>query len=143
MEPSWKDNTVQEKVTPIANWIVRLGIGVGRLFGGRKPEPNPSGNPVRGRLGAKEIHRNLLLRLMRELSEEYYAAGWIVGLEFYLWHMAVTKPNTEEAQLLIFCAEASGGWWMWDESKGGPLFVPLPIWTAQYQQQGNEILEPA
>jgi hypothetical protein len=143
MEPSWKDNTVQERVTPIANWIVRLGIAVGRLFGGRKAEPSPNGNPVRGRLTAKEIHRALLLRTMRDLSEQYYTAGWIIGLEFYLWHTATTKPHTEEGQTLMFLAEASGGWWMWDDGKGGPLFVPLPIWTEQYQQHGNEILEPA
>jgi hypothetical protein len=143
MEPSWKDNTVQERVTPIANWIVRLGIAVGRLFGEKAAKPSQSESPVRGRLTAREIHRSLLLQYMRRLSEEYYTAGWIIGLEFYLWHTATSKTHTEEGQTLMFLAEASGGWWMWDDGKGGPLFVPLPIWTEQYRQQGNEILEPA
>ena len=141
MEPSWKDNMVQAKATPIANWIVRLGKTVGRLFGGKASEPSPNGSPVRGRLTAREIHKVLLLRTMQELSEEHYAAGWIIGLEHYLWHMVQTKPGTEEGQILQFLAEAAGGWWMWDDAQEAPVFVPLPIWLGAYNE--NEIAEPA
>jgi len=131
---------VRERVTPIANWIVRLGIAVGRLFGGKVSEPSPSGSPVRGRLTAREIHKLLLLRTMQELSEEHYAAGWIIGLEHYLWHMVQNKSGTEEGQILQFLAEAAGGWWMWDDSREAPVFVPLPIWLGAYNE--NEIAEP-
>lgn len=141
MEPSWKDNTVQAKATPIANWIVRLGKTVGRLFGGGASEPSPNGSPVRGRLTAREIHKLLLLRTMQGLSEEHYAAGWIIGLEHYLWHMVQTKPNTEEGQILLFLAECAGGWWAWDDKCDAPVFVPLPMWTEAYDD--SVIAEPA
>ena len=78
---------------------------------------------------------------MQELSEEHYAAGWIIGLEHYLWHMVQNKPGTEEGQILQFLAEAAGGWWMWDDSRESPVFVPLPIWLGAYDD--SAIAEPA
>lgn len=77
---------------------------------------------------------------MRQMSEEHYAAGWIIGLEHYLWHMATTKPNTEEGQILLFLAECGGGWWAWDDTYGAPVFVPLPLWTQAYDD--SAIAEP-
>ena len=105
---------------------------------GSKGSP-PKRNSSKGKLQGREIHRKILLRVMHNLSEEYYGAGWIVGLEHYLWHMAL-RQSTEEGQILLYCAETSGGWWMWDDSQGGPLFVPLAVWRTAYNE--NEMALP-
>ena len=98
------ENTAQEKVTPIARLIAWLGRVGGKPPLAPKDHP-PSGTAVSGRMGGREIHRKILLRVMHNLSEEYYGAGWIVGLEHYLWH-----------------------------SQGGPLFVPLAVWRTAYNE---------
>ena len=69
-----------------------------------------------------------LLARMRYESEAYWAAGWMMGIEFQLWHQA---HNGDHPELKVL-AELSEGWWMWDEEEEGenPVFVPLDRWTA-------------
>jgi hypothetical protein len=130
----------QEKVTLIGRLTAWLGSVVGRLLSAkpRLDQKPPSGNRALGRLSDREIHKQILLRIMRDLSEEYYAAGWMRGLEHYLWNLAL-RQNTVEGQMLLYCAETSGGWWIWDDNVGH-LFIPLAAWKAQYRE--DEILEP-
>jgi len=131
----------QEKVTRIGRLIAWLGTLVGRLFS-EKPklsEKPPSGNRAYGRISDREIHKQILLRIMRDLSEEYYGSGWMIGLEHYLWNLAL-RQDTTEGQMLLYCAEASGGWWVWDDTVGH-LFIPLAAWRGQYRE--DEMLEPA
>ena len=137
----WVVNTLLEKATAIVQWIKRLGIGIGTLFLGkpRLTEKPPSGNRALGRLSDREIHKQILLRIMRDLSEVYYSAGWMIGLEHYLWNLAL-RQNTVEGQMLLYCAEVSGGWWIWDDKAGGHVFVPLAAWKPVYRE--DEILEP-
>jgi hypothetical protein len=96
----------QEKVTRIGKLIAWLGTLVGRLFLGKPKlkEKPPSGNRVLGRISDREIHKQILLRIMRDLSEEYYAAGWMIGLEHYLWNLAL-RQNTMEGQMLLYCGK--------------------------------------
>jgi len=133
---------MQEKVTLIGKWIRWLGNAIGMLFSGktRLTEKPPSGNRALGRLSDREIHKQILLRIMRDLSEEYYGSGWMIGLEHYLWNLAL-RQNTVEGQMLLYCAEASGGWWIWDDKAGGHVFVPLAAWQSAYRE--DEMLEPA
>jgi hypothetical protein len=133
---------MQEKVTRIGKLIRWLGNAIGMLFSGktRLTEKPPSGNRALGRLSDREIHKQILLRIMRDLSEEYYGSGWMIGLEHYLWNLAL-RQNTVEGQMLLYCAEASGGWWIWDEKAGGHVFVPLAAWQSAYRE--DEMLEPA
>lgn len=132
---------VQEKVTRIARLTRWLGIAIGTLFSGKPQltENPPNGNRIIGRLSDREIHKQILLRIMRDLSEEYYASGWIIGLEHYLWNLAL-RQNTVEGQMLLYCAETSGGWWIWDDKAAGHVFVPLASWKSVYRE--DEILEP-
>lgn len=85
------------------------------------------------------MHRTILLVFMRKLSEDYYCSGWMTGLEHYLWHM-VEKKKTEEGQILEYLAEVAGGWWMWDDAMGGPIFVPLVAWKKAYDD--SMVIEP-
>lgn len=131
----------QEKVTLIGKLIQWLGSVIGTLFSGktRLTEKPPSGSRALGRLSDREIHKQILLRIMRDLSEEYYSAGWVIGLEHYLWNLAL-RQNTVEGQMLLYCAETSGGWWIWDDKAGGHVFVPLAAWKSVYRE--DELLEP-
>jgi hypothetical protein len=131
----------QEKVTLIGRLIRWLGNAIGTLFSG-KPRLNenpPSGSRALGRLSDREIHKQMLLRIMRDLSEEYYGSGWMSGLEHYLWNLAL-RQNTVEGQMLLRCAEISGGWWIWDDRADGHVFVPLAAWQSAYRE--DEMLEP-
>jgi hypothetical protein len=132
----------QEKVTLIGRLIRWLGNAIGTLFSGKPKltENPPSGNRALGRLSDREIHKQMLLRIMRDLSEEYYGSGWMSGLEHYLWNLAL-RQNTIEGQMLLRCAEISGGWWIWDDKAGGHVFVPLAAWQSAYRE--DEMLEPA
>ena len=131
----------QEKVTLIGRLTAWLGIVVGRLFSGKPVlrEKPPLGNRALGRVSDREIHKQILLRIMRDLSEEYYGSGWMIGLEHYLWNLAL-RQSTVEGQMLLYCAETSGGWWIWDDKAGGHVFVPLAAWKPVYRE--DEILEP-
>lgn len=135
----WVVNTLRAKATAIVQWIKRLGIGIGKRSSETKPaDLPPCGVAAKGKLQGKEIHRKILLRVMRDLSEQYYGCGWIVGLEHYLWTLAL-RQDTEEGQILLYCAEMSGGWWMWDDKQDAAVFVPLPIWRSAYNE--NEMAE--
>ena len=74
---------------------------------------------------------------MRDLSEQYYCAGWLSDLEHDLWEIAVA-PNIRKEfrfgqiepkwrlalhQLADFCQ----GWWIHTDT-GGNQFVALPEW---------------
>ncbi|MDQ3011357.1 MAG: hypothetical protein M3X11_11715 [Acidobacteriota bacterium] len=43
--------------------------------------------------------RKRLLSLMREISQEYFCAGWMIGLEYELWRAVLRYPQPSEALL--------------------------------------------
>ncbi|MGH8503641.1 MAG: hypothetical protein ACREVE_14435 [Gammaproteobacteria bacterium] len=78
----------------------------------------------------------IALRLVMEYeSEEAYAAGWLIDLEFILWArvLARDKSDDEVANALAWLAEEAGGWWCWKENEGLE-FVPLDRWTGRFSQ---------
>lgn len=137
----WKENMERGRETPIAQLIGWLGSVIGMRSSEKPKFKSPNGNPAFGRISTRELHRAMLFRLMRSLSEEYFASGWMHGLELSLWHMAL-KGNSEEGQMLLYCAETAGGWWVWDDERGGNVFVPLPAWRQMYEDYAGEIAEP-
>ncbi len=79
-----------------------------------------------------KISANLLESLMRDISEEQHCAGWVSGLEFYLWSLVerdglsgetLSEGKTDALRTL---SANAGGWWMWNE------FVPLERWRHIY-----------
>jgi hypothetical protein len=76
-----------------------------------------------------------LLALMTGISEEYYCAGWMMGLEFDLWRARETGPldygrgmvTTRQCDLLRLLSEEAGGWWVFDMERGS-VFLPLAEW---------------
>ena len=80
---------------------------------------------------------------MSEVSETYYCAGWLDGLEFSLWSF-VTDTSGEphecirgevsraEVESLRTLSQKARGWWRWDDDIGGEVFVPLAEWERLY-----------
>lgn len=78
-----------------------------------------------------------LLCLMTGISEEFWCAGWMKGLEWALWEIAQGGERgygggalTErQTALLKLLSEEAGGWWVWD-NEGGPRFLGMEEWQA-------------
>lgn len=91
---------------------------------------------------AKSNDRNaalLLQSLMSGISEEYYCAGWLIGLEEILWSMVVGsrrefgmgKVTEDEVAQLKQLSEQAGGWWHYVEGDG-ETFITAEEWTTKY-----------
>lgn len=88
---------------------------------------------------------NQLLRIMRDISEDRFCAGWLAGLEFRLWE-AIGSEAPEDAfvdetdilHLRVYHMECDG-WWVWwhDEASPaqGPVFVTYDEWNTIYAAQ--------
>jgi hypothetical protein len=65
------------------------------------------------------ITAGLLRKLMSGISEDYWCAGWLSGLEYTLWDAVTGKRknvcSSEEIEQLKYLSEKSGGWIIWDE----------------------------
>jgi hypothetical protein len=76
-----------------------------------------------------------LRNAMSDLSEDCWAAEWLFGSEYMLWHFLRTGPgdwgmwhvSKEDIAHLRELSEQCGGWWMWEEEKG-EVFVPMERW---------------
>ena len=78
---------------------------------------------------------------MSELSEVVWAAGWLDGWEYQLWHFAMNHPSEAMAQQVGSGDEASAeeiahvmdlsmqcqGWITYDD-KDGPTWIPIDDW---------------
>lgn len=85
----------------------------------------------------QKITAGLLRKLMSEISEECWCAGWLIGLEHILWE-AVTGKQTkicspEEIEHLRYLSEKCGGWIIWDDQATGEKFAPMEEWLRLYE----------
>jgi len=78
---------------------------------------------------------------MSEISEEHYAAGWLIGLEFALWRLIFETPEDtfgfstlsfEERSKLIELTYRCQGWWIYGEN--GRQFLTYDEWLPMYQR---------
>ncbi len=81
----------------------------------------------------------LLYRRMSDISEDGYAAGWLIGNEFSLWRMlhggdprygqtVVSPDDLEELRVL---SEQAGGWiWTDRDGRDEVQLVPFDTWRA-------------
>ena len=76
-----------------------------------------------------------LLGLMTGISEEFWCAGWLIGLEFDLWNAAMktgkdhTKIGKRLEILLRLLSEECDGWWYWkNDADNNPRFIRLTEW---------------
>ena len=91
------------------------------------------------------LFREQLRRLMMEISEDHWCAGWLHGLEFTLWEAASCGPVTfgfapvsaGRCLELARLAELAGGWWRWSEALKDEEFVPMSEWLAVYKERAR------
>lgn len=80
---------------------------------------------------------SILVRLMSDISEEYYCAGWMSGLEFSLWRMVqggdrsygMSEVSEDEVTQLKQLSEQCGGWWYFNDDDG-ETFILVDDWNA-------------
>ena len=94
--------------------------------------------------------RALLLRVMRDDSEESYRAGWVFDNEFRLWSQVVRDPVVAgELREALLCsplrdlAVVAGGWWAWPEASNQhePVFVAMSEWLPIYAAHREKVIE--
>jgi hypothetical protein len=87
-----------------------------------------------------------LVNLMSEISEDHYAAGWLVGLEFSLWRLTFETPedtfgfsslSMSERGKLFELTHRCQGWWIWSKSQGCRKFLTYDEWLPMYQMSEN------
>lgn len=73
------------------------------------------------------ITAGLLRKLMFGISEEYWCAGWLSGLEYTLWDAVTGKRKNicspEEIEQLKYLSGKCAGWIIWDEQAKNEKFV--------------------
>ena len=88
----------------------------------------------------EDLARELLLYKMREYSQDYNFASWLVDLEFELWYPATAPADSvfEQAKRLAIrecraLSNIAGGWWVYQdassESDEQPVFISLERWS--------------
>ena len=82
------------------------------------------------------ITAGLLRKLMSGISEDYWCAGWLSGLEYTLWDAVTGKRknvcSSEEIEQLRYLSEKCGGWIIWDQQAKDERFVPIDEWLRLY-----------
>ena len=82
----------------------------------------------------QKVSAALLLIRMENISEDWYCAGWLHGLEYMLWEIVKAggaKPGMtkEECDEFLQLAHDAGGWYEFDSK-----LTPLPEWEAKFAE---------
>jgi len=81
----------------------------------------------------------LLARLMSDLSEEHWCAGWMSNCEYALWSDMTGREvrgrmgwglSKEEVEELRVAHELAEGWIMWSDELGETVYLPTEEWLA-------------
>jgi hypothetical protein len=81
----------------------------------------------------------LLARLMSDLSEDYFCAGWLGGCEYALWADLTGAQvrgqkgwaiSAEEKEELRVAHELAGGWIVWSDQVQGRAYLTTGEWLA-------------
>jgi len=85
------------------------------------------------------ICAGLLAKVMSQLSEDHWCAGWLHDLEFDLWDALEGSGSLRIAQAdldqLRYLADKCGGWIKWDDQRHGPRYVHADDWCRTYQER--------
>jgi hypothetical protein len=93
----------------------------------------------------KEVGKEWLLYELEEISEDHYCAGWMMNLEYDIWHRIQQLPNEHrygmgtipEKRLLKMkeVAEQLDGWWIYRDDR---VFVPMAEWLPMYKAHAEK-----
>ena len=91
----------------------------------------------------QQYAKELLVRTMRDYSEEYWCAGWLVNLEYELWAFVLREDvhwrkflGRADRTRLLELANDAGGWYYWRDSSG-ETFIPMEDWLKMYEEHKN------
>jgi hypothetical protein len=84
---------------------------------------------------------------MSELSEDYYCAGWLIDLEYSLWHAIEAgtgdfngfRLTEEEVKNLKTLSATCAGWIVWNDESAQETFVPLAEWEKLYKSRSRAV----
>ena len=87
-------------------------------------------------------HSKLILKdYMSWLSDEYWCAGWLIGLEYILWDLLVDPKSDayfgsfdqRHLDRLKWLFEGANCWFYWDNSISKVLPISLSDWDKKYK----------
>ena len=86
-----------------------------------------------------EIMGSVLLRVMRDHSEDLHNEPWHTGLEIEIWDAVLAGESGDTkhfytAHMFRHLATKAGGWWMWDDAQERPVFLPKRMWLKAYAE---------
>jgi len=89
------------------------------------------------RLNEPQIAADLLIMLMRHLSQEYFATPWSDTLESQLWEAAHGQHNMfqKQSEQARYLSEKCQGWATWDIGANQPKYVSLSEWEDMYGER--------
>ncbi|PAW66321.1 MAG: hypothetical protein B9S30_08415 [Verrucomicrobiia bacterium Tous-C5FEB] len=111
-------------------------------------EPDPADSlPSRASMA-----RGILRLKFSEYSEDHFMAGWVKGLEFFLWdHLHGIPQETpfggpsldaSEIGIIRGLSILAGGWWVWPDTIGeegvSEIFIPMDRWMACHDSRSRE-----
>lgn len=92
-------------------------------------------------MNIRELATALLARVMSDISERCYCAGWMRDTEYVLWHLAqqgggdygMWDVSAAEAAHLTALSDLAGGWVVWDDPKTHEEWIALDEWEPRFQ----------
>lgn len=91
--------------------------------------------------------RASLLRLMSDLSEEHWSAGWLVDTEYSLWQAcevggsyvwAFAPLGDDVVTRLCELRALASGWWTWPHGSNVEVFVSIDEMAQQFARWQQE-----
>lgn len=86
---------------------------------------------LRGELHA--YRQRELIDTLRAISEDVWAAGWLIGIDALVWDSVFQDTGNQEIdaatrQRLKELADLTGCWPIWDDDQGCPTCIAIPEW---------------
>lgn len=83
------------------------------------------------------LAERLLLGMVRTHSEDMWAAGWYMGIEFILWRQSRNDYEPGHCRVcdIRALAEAMGRWPVWFDDDDEPTTVPIAEFEALYERR--------
>ncbi len=79
-----------------------------------------------------------LCRLMSDVSEDYWCAGWFSGIEYQIWaelHAYGSRRfNTDELEAIDALSKETGTWITWADGDASQRAVPLDEWKRMFAE---------
>lgn len=87
-----------------------------------------------------QIAAAILGRVMGDLSQDCWCAGWLTDLEFHLWaaaHGARSQFTRSDLAQLKYLSAKCDGWIVWHEAAPWRRYVPLSAWEPMFAEWQN------